>query len=124
MSESTDKPTVADRVGNMPQWLQQWYSETKAIIAPMMPWGNAHDKTAQTELAEQIAFRLAAREYKARERNKESYGNALALIMEATDAFEINVGSEGKKFKVSVHPADGQGVFSLTIEPGLCDGEK
>jgi len=116
MSEPTKASDVQSRVQKMPKWLREWYATTLAVVLTEVPAGGPPTQKTQMEIAESIAFKLAVREYKRAEQNKEAFSNAMGLIMAATEEFEFEAGTE-TKFRVVVQPADGQGTLSMTIAP-------
>lgn len=109
------KPTIQERVKNMPEWLQSWYAITLEIIEVGLA-KTVVDQEHRKSIAESLAFSLATREYKQRQINKKVYADAMETIMSATDVFELNVGNN-PQMRLRVNPADGNGVVNITLEP-------
>jgi hypothetical protein len=106
-------PTVEERVAKMPQWLKRWYESARKIVGNVLP----------DEEADDLTLKLAVNEYKRAQANKKVYGDALEMIMQATETFEFGLG-KNKEHTVQVHPADGSGVLHLTVSTQRGSSEK
>lgn len=115
------KPTIQERVKNMPAWLQTWYAIAVEIIeVGLATHCTDVDPNQRKSVAEALAFPLATREYKQRQINRRVYADAMETIMSASDVFELNVG-HAPQMRLRVHPADGNGVVNIALEPA--DGD-